>query len=181
MSGSLSITVGVLFVVMLFNLLVYYPFYLNYFFNYWIIEEEKIIYNNSKSYAESIKRFFNGLIGKEKTTEKILKYEEIKEINIIYEKKGFNPNNAFALGIYAPTFFLPYLREQFYLQVLTEDNEKIKLDLTVDYYKNHRSAYILLKEICEFFASKNIKVNDPQNLIEASISKLHVSKYIWRN
>ncbi|SFD02412.1 hypothetical protein [Clostridium uliginosum] len=165
--------------VMVFNILVYYPLYLNNFFNYWILNEDKIIYVNSNNYKNSLKRFLKGLSGKEKDFEKVVYYENIKEVSVLYKKKIMDVSNILTLTAYAPVAYMPYLRDPFYIKVITKEDKEIQLDLSLDYFKNKENSYLKLNQIFNFLIDKNIKVKDSKGIIEASKNNESVIRHIY--
>lgn len=172
-----SILVAV--VVMIFNILVYYPLYLDIFFNYWILNEDKIIYVYSNNYKDSLKRFLNGLSGKEKDFEKAVSYKDIKEVSIIYDKKIMDISKVLTFTVYVPTVYMPYLRDPFYIKVITKEGKEIKLDLSLDYFKNKKNSYLKLNQIFNFLIRENVKIKDSKDIIEASKNNESVITHIY--
>ncbi|SFB43986.1 hypothetical protein [Clostridium frigidicarnis] len=176
-----SITYTILTAIVLFSLVIfiYYPLYLNSFFNYWTMDEDKIMYVSSNSYQQSVKRLLEGLCGNEKNSEKVIFYQDIKEISIVYKRKVMDVSKTFTLTSYAPTAYMPYLRDPFYINVLTKDNAIIELDISLDYFKNQKRTYLSLPEICDYFIGKGILVKDYQNIEQASKEEAKIDKYIY--
>ena len=147
-------------------------------YQHWVLEKDQLMFlPATTTFRSNLTRMKHILKKQEHQCLQPLKYQDISNITLIYQKKIRDPYTTNLTSYNLTPILLVSMRDPFYFLVETMDGQTIKLDLAVDFFQT-RVAYQHLTEICHFFEKKFIPIDDPDNILVAQQEQLNLYAYI---
>lgn len=141
---------------------------------YWVIEDDAIQYIETYTFKEKIQRIRYILVhGQDNALLKSVAYADIASAEVTYIQKPVRDEDIIPgpLHYYYPTVLSYYiLLSDMFIAITTKNGEKIRLDLSIEYYKNYGEAFAYFVEITKYFRQNNVVLTDSDNVIKRALS-----------
>lgn len=166
--------------VMLLLVFFFYTLGIELSYQQWVLEKNQLLFlPSTNAFKSNLNRMMRILKKQEAQCLQPLDYQEIASVTLSYEKKIRDPYTINLTSYNLTPLWLLSMRDPFYFLVTTKNGQKIKLDLTMDYFQK-QVAYTHLTEICHFFEQKSIPVYDPLTIKMIQRGQIKLYPYLYQ-